>query len=95
MKNRDVRTAVLIKESINTFIIRWNVTSLCNYNCSFCIQGDKKEHAESARGESAELRRKTSLGIRRIIQEISSENYTAISLVLIEEKLQFFLNYRS
>jgi organic radical activating enzyme len=83
MNNHDVMTAVLLKESIRTYIIRWNVTSLCNYNCSFCIQGNKKAHAEHAKGESAELRWRISLGIRNIIEKINSENFTAIRLFLI------------
>ncbi len=74
---------VLLKDKPRSFILRWNTTRLCNYDCAFCIQGSKKAHAEYARGESKEIRWKTSLGIQKIIGEKLAGNYDSVRVYLV------------
>ena len=58
------------------------MTTLCNYQCTFCIQGNPEEHARQARGESAELRNSICDKIVKLVE--SAENqYRAVNVSLI------------
>ena len=55
MKNRDIRSVENLLCDRHMFDIRWHVTSICNYDCAFCIQGSRQTHRAQAQGESAVL----------------------------------------
>lgn len=57
MDNKDVASIHNVNFKKDQFIISWQLTSLCNYNCKFCIQGDKEKHKKDSLGESAKKRK--------------------------------------
>ena len=63
--------------------ISWMVTTLCNYACDFCIQGDKEKHIKNAKGESRELRDKITAKICRLIEEEYDGKYDHLKIFLI------------
>lgn len=82
MKSSDVERIEKVKFKRDIFDIRWRVTTLCNYQCAFCIQGSPEEHARQARGESAELRSSICDKIVSLVE--SAENrYRVVSVGLI------------
>ena len=64
-------------------IIRWHITSLCNYQCDFCIQGDRKRHIEKSKGESPELRKNICNKLIDYIENEINGKYKLINLYLI------------
>ena len=82
MKNSDVRTIEKIKFKKDLLGIRWRVTTLCNYQCDFCIQGDREEHLRQAMGESSGLRNRICDAIVRLIESADRE-YRVIRMDLI------------
>ena len=84
MKNEEIRTIISLKNRRKRpFLLRWNITRLCNYDCAFCIQGDRQAHLAAARGESKELRRETAAGIVRFIEKELRGKYHRIHFELI------------
>ena len=82
MKSSEINTIEKEKYKKDIFNIRWRVTTLCNYQCAFCIQGSPEEHARQARGESAELRNSICDKIVRLVE--SAENhYRVVTVRLI------------
>ena len=82
MKSSEINTIEKVKYKKDIFNIRWRVTTLCNYQCAFCIQGSPEEHARQARGESAELRNSICDKIVRLVE--SAENhYRVVTVSLI------------
>lgn len=59
MKNAEIETVENLRQDKGLFDIRWRVTTLCNYQCDFCIQGTREEHLRQAEGESEQLRKKS------------------------------------
>ena len=50
MKNAQVKKIInLPRLFMNSIVIRWQVTSLCNYQCDFCIQGSRETHLQAAK----------------------------------------------
>lgn len=82
MKSSEVRTIEKIKYKKDKLSIRWRVTTLCNYACAFCIQGDREEHLRQARGESSDLRNRICDAIVRLIESAGRE-YRVIRMDLI------------
>lgn len=82
MKSSDIQRIEKIKYKKDIFDIRWRVTTLCNYQCAFCIQGSPEEHARQARGESAALRNSICDKIVNLVE--SAENqYRVVNVGLI------------
>ena len=81
MKNSDI--AGIRNKGFNSrcFDVRWRVTNLCNYDCSFCIQGRRDEKIRNSRMESEETR-------KRILDELCEyldaiEGYDSLRISLI------------
>lgn len=82
MKSSEIKTIEKVKYKKDIFNIRWRVTTLCNYQCAFCIQGNPEEHARQARGETAELRNSICDKIVKLVE--SAENqYRVVDVSLI------------
>lgn len=83
MKNQDIVKIENLKIKPNTYIIRWNVTKICNYYCDFCIQGDKNKHLQDYQGETETLRLEICDKIIDFIENKVSKQYKNIKLFLI------------
>ena len=69
--------------SQNKFIIRWQLTYLCNYYCDFCIQGNKQNHIEKSKGETIEKRAEICKNIIEFIENKLNKKYTTLNIFLI------------
>lgn len=69
MKSKDILRIERTDKNERTYVIRWQMTHLCNYYCDFCIQGDKQRHIERARGESAQIREKICSNLIAFIEQ--------------------------
>lgn len=56
MKSTDVLRIERTNSNDRMYIIRWQVTFICNYYCDFCVQGNKTTHIIHAKNESKEIR---------------------------------------
>ncbi len=65
----------------HTFDIRWRVTTLCNYQCDFCIQGDRESHLRQSEGETAQLRGKICEEVIRLIEGLDGYDTVKVSLI--------------
>ncbi len=83
MKNSEIKTIENLKRKDKNYTIRWQLTSLCNYYCDFCIQGNKNKHIEESKGESAQIRAKICTKIIKFIENELNDKYKTISLYLI------------
>ena len=81
MKSSDIRTVENLLCDRDTFDIRWHVTSICNYDCSFCIQGNRQAHHAQAEGESPEMRRQVCSALRRLIEGLTAYRSVKVSLI--------------
>ncbi len=71
MRSGDVVSIENLKMPEDTFFIRWQVTSLCNYACDFCIQGDRQKHLSDARGESEAIRGKICERLKSLLEGLA------------------------
>ncbi len=85
MKSADIRIIENLACDSNVFDIRWKVTSLCNYACAFCIQGDQQAHRAEARGESAQLRAEICGELIRLIEAL--DGYEAVNISMLGGEL--------
>ncbi len=92
MKSSDIQTIEKIKSKNDTFDIRWRVSTLCNYECDFCIQGNREEHLRKAEGESSELRNKICDAIVQLIERIGSD-YRVIYFNLLGGEVTVFKDF--
>lgn len=83
MNSQDILKIENIANLSNLFIIRWNITNLCNYNCDFCIQGNKEKHIQKAKGERVETREKILDNIIKFIETKLNGKYERLSIFLI------------
>lgn len=83
MKTTDILRVERIDRGKNTFLIRWQMTYLCNYSCDFCIQGDRAYHLEKAKHESAQIREKICENLIRFIEGTLIEKAERIELYLV------------
>jgi len=81
MKNDEIILIENLNSQSDILDIRWRVTSTCNYQCDFCIQGDSKTHAQLSKGESSELRAKICSSVQTMLEDV--EGYRAVKLSLI------------
>ena len=83
MRNDQVKKIINIPRwFMNSVVIRWQVTSLCNYQCDFCIQGSRETHLLASKKESKEIREEIVGNLVRYIEEKVSPR-TAVELYLI------------
>ena len=85
MKNSDVRIIENLFHNDEIFDVRWRVTTLCNYDCPFCIQGNRQEHLRQSRGESPRLRARICDEAIRLIEGLGK--YKAVKFFLIGGEL--------
>lgn len=85
MKNSDVEIIENLSHNNEIFDIRWRVTTLCNYDCAFCIQGNRQDHLRQAKGESPALRMKICDEAIRLIE--GTKEYDAVKFFLIGGEL--------
>lgn len=83
MKNENIMKVENLKSTDNTFIIRWNITKICNYYCDFCVQGDKSKHLNDSKGESIDIRRQICDKIMYFIENKLNNKYSQVRIFLI------------
>lgn len=81
MKNNDIIRIENLRSRKDTFTINWKITSLCNYECEFCVQGNKESHIKKSKKESMELRQKICQAILDLVDNL--EDYQAVQINLI------------
>ena len=91
MKNADVRIIENLYHSGKMFDVRWRVTTLCNYQCDFCIQGDYQEHLRQAAGESEQMRRDICGRIISLLESL--DGYDAVKVSLIGGELTILQDF--
>ena len=60
--------------------LRWRMTSLCNYQCDFCIQGDRAAHRKLAEKESPETRSAICQKLRAFLDSLTGFSSVKLSL---------------
>ena len=81
MKSSDISRIENLAFDGQALEIRWRVTTLCNYRCDFCIQGNREEHLRQARGESADTREAI---CRRLVEWIEAQKkFDFVKIALI------------
>ena len=83
MRSSDIVKIENLSNTKDVFTIRWQMTYLCNYSCDYCIQGNKNEHVEKSKGESAEIREKICNNIIKLIETKVNKNYKSVFIYLI------------
>ena len=83
MKNEDIIKIENLRIDKNTYIIRWNITKLCNYSCDFCVQGNKAKHLSDSKKESMKIREHICANLIKFIENEVSKKYQKIYLYLI------------
>ena len=83
MKSEDIVEIENLSVIDDVFIIRWNMTYICNYNCDFCIQGNKEKHIENSKEESQETREKIVKNLVKFIETKLSKKYKKIQIFLM------------
>ena len=81
MKSSDIRCIENLNNRTDVFDVRWRVTTLCNYQCDFCIQGDRKAHLKQAEGESADIRGQVCGRLIRMLEDLSGYEAVRVSLI--------------
>lgn len=83
MKSSDILRVERIDKDERTFVIRWQMTHLCNFYCDFCIQGNRERHIMRAQGESAQIREKICTNLIAFIEKELNDRADVLSLHLI------------
>lgn len=83
MKSTDILRVENLQMDNKTYIIRWQVTYLCNYYCDFCVQGNKEYHLQRAKGESAQIREMICRKLIILMEEQLNEKAEVIQLYMI------------
>lgn len=83
MKSEDIVRVENSLRNEDAFTVRWNVTYLCNYNCKFCIQGNKDAHIIKSKEESKETREKICNNLINFIYTEINKKYKEIDIYLI------------
>ena len=69
MYNKEIRKIVNVRRRlINTFVIRWQMTFLCDYACDFCIQGSRLDHLDASKTESYAKRKAIADSLKSFIE---------------------------
>lgn len=83
MKNNEIKMVENLKRNKKSYTIRWQMTTLCNYECDFCIQGNRKKHIDKSRGENSEIREKICDNIIYFIEKELNGKYENLQIYLI------------
>lgn len=83
MKSTDIVKIENLSNTKEVFTIRWQLTYLCNYNCDFCIQGNKNQHVNKSKGETIEIREKICNNIVNLIEKKLNKKYKMVIIYLI------------
>lgn len=83
MKNEDIIKVENLRYSSDTYVIRWNMTKLCNYHCDFCVQGTRQKHLLDSKGESNGIRMTICNKLVDFIENKLNHNYTYLHIYLI------------
>ena len=81
MKSEDIvriQNAAFHKDGLD---IRWHITSACNYQCDFCIQGNADAHRRQAEGENAATRMAVCMAIRQFMDSRKDCSFIKMTLV--------------
>ena len=83
MGNKQVKSIVNLSHAdLRSFVIRWQITSLCNYRCDFCVQGSREAHLEAAKVESVSIREKIADNLVNYIEtKIGKEETVELYLI--------------
>ncbi|MBR3311807.1 MAG: radical SAM protein [Solobacterium sp.] len=81
MKNTDIQKIENPGFKENVFDIRWRVTTFCNYQCDFCIQGTREEHLRQAQGESRQIRSRICDEIIKLVESLKGYHTVNINLI--------------
>ena len=81
MKNTDVAEIRNLLFGEHVFYVRWRVTTRCNYQCAFCIQGDPEAHRKQSEGEDRQIRDGICGELVRLLE--GSNGYDSVSVSLI------------
>ena len=79
--NNDIKRIENLSADPHVFDIRWRVTTLCNYQCDFCIQGNREEHLKQSEGESRQLRSSICGEVIRLIEDLKGYESVKVSLI--------------
>lgn len=94
MRSDQVKKIVnLPRRFMKSVVIRWQVTSLCDYQCDFCIQGSRETHILAAKGESLDKRNEITENLIRFIETKISPR-TAVELYLIGGEVTILKDFR-
>ena len=83
MKNSEIIRIENLKVDSDTFVIKWNMTKLCNYYCKFCIQGSREEHLKKSVKEANNLRKEICSNLINFIENKLNYNYKKLKIILI------------
>lgn len=81
MKNSEIARIDNVRSKPDAFYLEWKVTSACNYQCAFCIQGDAGQKHILAKGESVETRAAVCKKIVSFIEDL--RGFKAVEVHLI------------
>ena len=81
MKSSDIQTIENAVYDSGIFDIRWRMTTLCNYQCDFCIQGSREEHLRQAQGESSQLREQICRKLVELIENLKPYRGVKVGLI--------------
>lgn len=95
MKSSDIVKLENLSTKKDTYVIRWNMTYICNYCCDFCIQGDKKRHIERSRQERAQYREEICDNLITYIEKYINKKYSKLNIYLIGGEVTILNNFVS
>ena len=81
MKNAEIETIQNLRHDKGVFDIRWRVTTLCNYQCRFCIQGTPEEHLKQSEGESGQIRKEICERLVGLMEGLTRYDSLKVSLI--------------
>ena len=81
MLNSDIIRIEKANPEVGVFELAWKITYLCNYQCSFCLQGNPQLHMQRAEGECAETRMAVLPALVDFLEKLEGYSTVRISLV--------------
>ena len=94
LKNEDIKEIENTRNDKDTYIIRWQMTTLCNYYCDFCIQGNAKMHALESKGESSKIRTKIVENLIQFIEKELNGKYKILKIYLIGGEVTILKDFK-
>ena len=94
IKNDDI-LEIRNLDTRNCYQFRWQLTSLCNYNCDFCIQGKREKHIRDAQNESSKTRADIALKLKEIMDNLSDSTCGRIKMYLIGGEVTILKDFQT